>query len=73
MCIKLFCVVLFDITVYKLIAVVVSPAGGGLLLILIIVLIVTCCKYDSFYHYKQFFLSLNVVQLDVIWQRLHFY
>ncbi|KAG7268824.1 hypothetical protein CRUP_032574, partial [Coryphaenoides rupestris] len=33
--------------VYKLIAIVVSPAGGALLLILILALILTCCKKDK--------------------------
>lgn len=36
----------FCVAVYKLIAVVVSPAGGALLLILVIALVVTCRKYD---------------------------
>lgn len=40
----LFNMLLFIVAVYKLIAVVVSPAGGALLLILVIALIVTCCK-----------------------------
>ena len=35
---------LVSVAVYKLIAIVVSPAGGALLLILIIALIFTCCK-----------------------------
>lgn len=36
----------FYVAVYKLIAVVVSPAGGALLLALVIALAVTCRKYD---------------------------